>query len=91
MTEIFEELAVIDVPVSDKDKVVHLLASLRDRYGMLVTALEANFEAIPKLDLVTERLLHKEQKLKERSEAAGDDQKLFSANRQQKMKTCHFC
>ena len=91
MTEVFEELAVIIAPLSDEDKVVHLLASWPDSYGMLVTALEANSETLPKLDMVTERLLHEEQKLKERGEAAGDDQKLFSANRHQKIKTCHFC
>ena len=84
MTEIFKELAVIDAPASDEDKVVHLVASLPDSYGMLVTALEENSETVPKLDMVTERLLHEEQKMKERGEAAGDDQKLFSANRRQK-------
>ena len=62
MTEIFEALAVIDAPVSDEDKVVHLLASLPDSFNMLVTALEANSEAVPKMENVTERLLHEEQK-----------------------------
>ena len=55
MTEIFEELSVIDAPVSDEDKVVHLLASLPDSFGMLVTALEVNSETVPKLKLITER------------------------------------
>ena len=91
MTEIFEELSVIDAPVSDEDKVVHLLASLPDSFGMLVTALEANSETVPKLELVTERLLHEEQKLKKKDEAAGDDQKALAAKRRLKSRTCHFC
>ena len=58
MTELFEELAVVGDPVSDEDRVVHLLASLPDSYDMLVTALEANSETVPKMEIVTERLLH---------------------------------
>ena len=65
MTEVFEALAVIDDPVSEEDQVVHLLASLPETYDMLVTALEANAE-VPKMELVTERLLHEERKLKGR-------------------------
>ena len=66
MTEIFEELSVIDDPVSDDDRVVHLLASLPDSFDMLVTTLEANSETVPRMEIVTERLLHEELKLKER-------------------------
>ena len=57
----------IDAPVSDEDKVVHLLASLPDSFGVLVTALEANSETVPKLELVTDRLLLEEQKLKRKT------------------------
>ena len=32
-----------------------------------MTALEANSESVPKMENVTERLLHEEQKLKERA------------------------
>ena len=42
MTEIFGELSVVGDEISDKDRVVHLLASLPDSYNVLVTALEAN-------------------------------------------------
>ena len=49
MTEIFEELFIIDAPVSDKDKVGLLLTILPDSFGMLVKALEANSETVPKL------------------------------------------
>jgi len=66
VTEIFNELSVIGDPVSDEDRVVYLLASLPESYDMIVTALEANDE-VPKMEAVTERLLHEERKLKERT------------------------
>ena len=66
MIEIFDSLAAVGDPVKEEDRVVHLLASLPDSYGMLVTALEANAE-VPKMEIVTERLLHEESKLKERA------------------------
>ena len=50
--------------IKDEDRVVHLLASLPDPY-MLVTALEAN-AVVPKMKIVTQRLLHEESKLKDR-------------------------
>ena len=68
MTEIFEELSVIEAPVSNEDKVVHLLASLPDSFRVFVTALEANSKTIPKIELMTERLLREEHKLKEKGE-----------------------
>ena len=67
MIEIFEALAVIGDPVSEEDHVVHLLASLPESFNMLVTALEANPE-VPKMESVTERLLHKERRMKDRKE-----------------------
>ena len=67
MIEIFEALAVVGYVVEEEDRVVHLLASLPESFRMLVTALEANPE-VPKLEVVTERLLHEEKKLKENSE-----------------------
>ncbi len=60
MTELFEELAVIGDPVTEEDRVVHLLAGLPASYNVLVTALEAQSENVPKWELVTERLLHEE-------------------------------
>lgn len=42
MTELLDELSIIDVPVKEEDRVVYLLASLPDQYDMLVTALEAS-------------------------------------------------
>ena len=63
MTEIFNELAVIGAPKEEEDKVVTLLASLPDKFNMLVTALEENSE-VPSMEIVTERLFHEENKLK---------------------------
>ena len=57
MTEVLDELSVVDEPVKEEDRVVYLLASLPDSYNVLVTALEANAE-VPKMEVVTERLLH---------------------------------
>ena len=52
MTEVFGELAVIAEPISEEDKVVHLLASLPDTYDVLVTALESGSENVPPLETV---------------------------------------
>ena len=95
MTEIFKELSVVEDPVSEKDKVVHLLSSLPDCFRVLVTALETNSETIPKMDVVAERLLHEEQKLKEKGSVpvTDVDRKTLTAGRRLKRRliTCHFC
>ena len=88
MTEIFNDLAVVGDAVEDEDRVVHLLASLPDSYGMLVTALEANAE-VPKLEVVTERLLHEERKLKDRE---GCDKAMLTKSSKFRMgPKCHHC
>lgn len=90
MTEVFEALAVTGDPVSEEDRVVHLLASLPDSFSMLVTALEAN-ESVPKMENVTERLLHEERKRKEK-EAVDDERKAFAARgNPRRYLTCHYC
>ena len=38
MTEVFDELTVMDDPVKEEDRVVYLLASLPECYNVLVTA-----------------------------------------------------
>ena len=65
LTEIFDELSIVGDPIPEEDRVVHLLASLPESFNVLVTALEANPE-VPKMDIVVERLLHEERKLKDR-------------------------
>ena len=74
MTELFEGLSVIGDPVGEEDRVVHLLASLPEPFNMLVTALEANAD-VPRMDVVTERLLHVERKLKDREDSGPSHEK----------------
>ena len=65
MTEIFENLAMTQDPVSNEDHVVYLLTSLPTFYSMFVTALKAIYIAkMPKVEHVIDMLLHKECKLK---------------------------
>ena len=61
LTELLEELAVIGDPMKEEDQAIHLLASLPESFNVLVTALESN-AAVPKMEVVTERLLHEERK-----------------------------
>ena len=89
--KMFESLSIMDDPVSDEDRVVHLLASLPDSYGMLVTALEANSETVPKMEVITERLLHEEQKQKEKGEANEERKALAVKQNSKKGPVCHFC
>ena len=92
MTETFEALAVIGDPVSEEDRVVHLLASLPESFNMLVTALEASSE-VPKMETVTERLLHEERKVKGREEIRGRHTKAMAAHNfgQRKKFICNYC
>ena len=93
MTEMFNELAAIDDPITEEDRVVHLLASLPESYDILVTALEASVE-VPKMEIVTERLLHEERKIKEKhGSETSDGMKAMSVNRQSKGKgpKCYQC
>ena len=95
MSEVFEALAAIGDAVTEEDRVVHLLASLPDSFNVLVTALEAQSENVPRWDLVTERLLHQEQKFKERvfTLNEGDRKAMFAHQKKGTKKpfTCHFC
>ena len=94
LTEIFDALAVVGDPVSEEDRVVHLLASLLDSFDMLVTALEAN-KQVPKMESVTEHLLHEEHKLKDKK---GDHNKVIISQSKFVHKkgespsfNCHYC
>ena len=96
MTEIFDELAVVGDAIEEEDRVVHMLASLPDSFSMLVTALQTSPD-VPALELVTERLMYEEQKMKEKRGGAflrsGEDA-LFSGVIKSKSKVsgpCFFC
>ena len=91
MTEVLDELSVVDEPVKEEDRVVYLLASLPESYNVLVTALEANAE-VPKMEVVTERLLHEERKLKIRSTpSVGDEEAMAAKYQGYGRPRCHYC
>ena len=96
MTELFDALSVVGDPVTEEDRVVFLLASLPESYDILVTALEANAD-VPKMEVVTERLLHEERKLKERSMVPGnggsDEKGMMSKHRpfRRQGPRCYYC
>ena len=70
---------------------VYLLASLPESYSLLVTALEAN-ETVPKLEVVTERILHQEQKFKEKGEAsAGTESAMLACKSYRRSIRCYHC
>ena len=91
MTELFDALSVAGETVSEEDRVVYLLASLPESYSVLVTALEAN-EGVPKLEVVTERILHQERKSKERSESGSSTESAMTSRKSFRRKPrCHHC
>ena len=95
ISKIFEGLTVIGDAVSEEDRVMHLLASLPESFNVLVTALEAQSKNIPKWELVTERLLHQESKLKEKvTMPLEDSRKALTAGQNKGFKKpfiCHYC
>ena len=88
MTELFDELAIVGDPLDDENKVVHLLASLPNSYDMLVTALEASPQ-VPKIEVVTERLIHEETK-----KTQNDDIAMTLRHNRRELETgpeCYYC
>ncbi|RXN10626.1 gag-pol poly [Labeo rohita] len=93
MTETFDALSVVGDHIEEEDRVVHLLASLPDSFNVLVTALEASVD-VPKMEVVTERLLHEERKLRDRDgESNNNDAKALTGKQFSKGKgpKCHYC
>ena len=90
MTELFRGLAEMDSPLTEEDKVVYLLASLPESFSVLVTALEASPE-VPKMEVVTERLLHEERKLISRTGAGEEKAMTAKDKRPRKKGPCHHC
>ena len=74
--------------VSEEDRVVHLLASLPECFNMLVTALEAE---VPKMETVTERLLHEERKVRDREGTRPAKLEAMTVQGQKRKFTCHYC
>jgi hypothetical protein len=92
MTELFNELAIVGDAIEEEDRVVYLLASLPDSFNTLVTALEAS-EEVPKMEVVTERLLHAERKRREKSCPDSSGEKAMMTKRQFRGRgpQCHYC
>ena len=88
IVKIFDAVSVVGDQVPEEDRIVHLLASLPESYNMLVTALEANTE-VPKMEHVTEWLLHEERKLKDRGIAASSEKAMTTKHK--KGPKCHHC
>ncbi len=90
MTELFSQLADIDSPLTEEDKVVYLLAGLPKSFSVLVTALEANSE-VPKMDMVSERLLHEERKMKDQDNVGTLKDDMVAKLKSQKKGNCYRC
>ena len=92
MTELFDALSVTGETISEEDRVVYLLASLPESYSVLVTALEAN-EDVPKLEVVTERILHQERKSRDKSEAGSTTENAMTSRKTFRRKPikCYHC
>ena len=80
LTKIFDELSITGDPLDEENQVVHLLASLSESYDMFVTVLEASPE-VPKLEIVTERLLHKETKQRDKESSTIEVKPMTSKHR----------
>ena len=93
MTELFDALSIAGETISEEDRVVYLLASLPEKYNVLVTALEAHAD-VPKLEVVTERILHQERKFEDRGGASGTGEgalTLHGSSKQKPKVKCHHC
>ena len=91
LTVIFDDLSIIGDALDKENQVVHLLASLPESYDMLVTALEASPE-VPKLEIVTERLLHEETKQRDKGSSTIEVKAMTSKQQtSRKGPKCHHC
>ena len=86
MIGIYDELSVIGEALDDGNIVIYLLSSLPGCYDTFLTALVTH-EKIPKLAVVTESLLHEEQKLINcNTEVKSDSKAFLSKSRFHKLK-----
>ena len=83
-------LSVAGETIKEEDRVVYLLASLPESYNVLVTALETN-EDVPKLEVVTERILRQERKFNNRSEASSTKESAMTSRGSFRSRACFHC
>ena len=62
MLETFNELSIVGDPITDKDRVVYLLASLSESFNTLVTGYILSNPAVPEMEIVIERRREKAQR-----------------------------
>ena len=89
LTQIFDELSIIGDSLGEENQVVHLLASLPESYDMLVTAHETSPE-VPKLEIVTERLLQEETKQRDKESYRNESYDVKTLNIQERSKSPTF-
>ena len=96
LTDLFDSLSTLNAPVSlRKTRLYILLTSLPDSFRMVVTALEASSETVPRTDVVVERLMNEEQKMTE-VKNTEDYLKVFTASfhkkgpPKRKVVHCHY-
>ena len=77
MTQLFNELAIVGDAIEEEDRVAYLVANLPDSFNTFVTVLEASKD-VPKMEVVTERLLHAERKQKEKSSPDSSREKAMT-------------
>ena len=77
MTELFNKMAIVGDAIEEEDRVVYLLAILPDSFNTLVTALKVN-EDVPKMEVITDRLLHSERKQKEKASVDLSEEKAMT-------------
>ena len=74
LSQIFDELAVVDAAVGEEDKVTYLLSSLPESYEVLVTALET-MDTVPAWTTVVEKVCSLDSK---KSKKRDDEKALMS-------------
>ena len=96
MQEIFDSMAVLEDPVSEKKQVMFILASLPESFQTMVTALAASTEDVPSLSDVKEKLRSEELRQKQIGESEDSGKKALASGHSQMRNPksrfpCHFC
>ena len=85
LTQIFDELAVIDAAVDEEDKVTYLLSSLPESYDVLVTAFDV-MDAVPAWTTVVEKVCALDKKKSKKK-----DEKALMSQTEGSERRCYNC
>lgn len=88
LTEIFDSLSIVGSPMDEADKVITMLASVSDKYSMVVTALESH-DNVPSWESASTKLLHEESKMAKKDNSFTEESSLIS--KQKKNFKCYEC